>query len=422
MDRRSLLALLASLSTLPSGGGCRRSEREDGRVVVSLWFSYGGKNREVLLDLVGRFNRTQDKVLVKAVFQGDYYEALAKLRTAIAAGAAPTLSHVVVEVLPYLARAGVLEPLDRYEGASELRLVPELAQAKAFRGGAEHPLVGIPFNRSIPVAYLNGRLFREAGVAAPKTWADLVEAARRFTLRSGERTVRFGYGVPLSWWFWVAMVGQAGGEIVDERGNVTFGGAAGEAALRFWQDLVHRERVMRLPPGRDYNAWQATNQDFLAERVAMTWMSTAFMRYLEENAGFPVVVAPLPRREKAAIPTGGTLFIVPAAAPEANKQAAWAFLRFMCEPEQAIEWSTRTGYLPVTEPAVERMRASGFYAKHPNDLVAQRALADVEPWPWAPNLLEIQRDILEPRLEHAVIHDIDAARLLAEARELARRP
>jgi sn-glycerol 3-phosphate transport system substrate-binding protein len=109
------------------------------------------------------------------------------------------------------------------------------------------------------------------------------------------------------------------------------------------------------------------------------------------------------------------------AAPEAEKRAAWEFLRFMGEPEQAMEWATRTGYLPVTEGAVERLHESGFYAKHPNDAVAQAELSHVAPWPWAPNLFRIQRDVLEPRLEDAVIQDRDARVVLAEARELARR-
>jgi sn-glycerol 3-phosphate transport system substrate-binding protein len=419
MDRR---ALLSALATLPFGAGaCRKAHYEDGRAVVTLWYSYGGKNREVLTELVARFNRVQSKVTVDAVYQGDYYEALSKLRTSIAADAAPTLSHVVVEVLPYLAEAGVLEPLDDYEGASSLGLVRELAQAGAYRDGEKRPLVGIPFNRSIPVMYVNGKLFDAEKLEPPRTWSDLLEVAKRLTLRGAGGAERWGFGVPISWWFWVAMVAQAGGEIVEPNGVTTFGGEAGVKALAFWQRLVHRERVMRLPPGRDYNAWQVTNQDFLAGRVAMTWMSTAFMRYLEENARFPVVVAPLPGDLRRAVPTGGTLFVMLRAAPEAEKRAAWEFLRFMAEPEQAMEWATRTGYLPVTEGAVERLHESGFYAKHPNDAVAQAELSHVAPWPWAPNLFRIQRDVLEPRLEDAVIQDRDARAVLSEARELARR-
>lgn len=420
MNRRSLLAALATMPVL-FGAGCRKVSRVDGRVVVSLWYSYGGKNREVLTDLVGRFNRTQSRVLVEATYQGDYYEALAKLRAAIAAGVAPSVTHVIVEVLPYLAEARTLEPLDAYEGAHELGLVRELAQEGAFVGGGARPLVALPFNRSIPVMYLNGALFDAERLERPRTWDELVEAALRLTRRSASNP-RWGFGVPISWWFWFAMLAQAGGELIDPKGVTTFGGEAGVKALAFLQRLVHGERVMRLPPGRDYNAWQVTNQDFLAGRVAMTFMSTAFLRYIEENARFPVMVAPLVANVRRAVPTGGTFFVIPASAPVEEKRAAWEFLRFMSAPEQALEFATRTGYLPVSEGATRRLHQSGFFEKHPNDAVAQKELSHVAPWPWAPNLFRLQRDILEPRLEDAVIENRDAQAVLREARELAQRP
>src|SRR5436309_683428 len=107
MRRRDVLlaaaaAGAAAAATAATTVGCARSmgRRADGRIGVALWFSYGGKNREVLLDLVRRFNERQRDAFVHAVFQGDYFEALAKLRTALAAGAAPAVSHVVGEVVP----------------------------------------------------------------------------------------------------------------------------------------------------------------------------------------------------------------------------------------------------------------------------------------------------------------------------------
>ncbi len=416
MLRRDLLrALAAGVATSAALPACRRARRVDGRTVVTLWFAYGGKNREVLLDLVRRFNASQSRVTVDATYQGDYFEALAKLRTAIAAGAAPTFSHVVGEVVPYLARANVLEPLDAYDGARTLPLVRALAQSGSYVGGDERPLVAIPFNRSTPIMYLNGDVVaRELGGKIPQTWTELEGAAMQLTRRDGD--VRWGFEVPISWWFWVAMVGQAGGRVVAEDGTPTLGGAAGEKALRFWQKLVHEDRVMRPPPGRDYNAWQATNQDFLAGRAAIVWTSTAFLRYLEENARFPVVAAPLPGDVKRSVPTGGTFFVVLRAAPPEEKHGAWEFLRWMCDADQTIDWATRTGYLPVSEPAIAKLDTNGWYAAHPNDRVAYAQLTDADPWPWAPTLFRIQRDVIEPKLEDAILRNRDAHVVLDEAR------
>lgn len=415
--------VLTGLALAAATAGCGRSLRDaKGRVRVRFWHSLGGRNREVLLEIVRRFHAAQDEVVVEPVYQGDYFESLAKLRTAVAAKAAPALSHVVAEVVPYLARASALEALDGYPGTTEkeLGLVPALAQSGAFRArGAPPRLYGIPLNRSTPLAYANGEIFAKAGIRVPRTWAELAWTAKALTLPGG---ARWGHEVPISWWFWVALVGQAGGTVFAEDGTPTLGGEAGARALRFWQDLVHRHAAMRPPPGRDYDAWNVTNQDFLSGKAAYVWTSTAYLRYLEDSARFPVIAAPLPRDLRASVPTGGTFFVLVRHAPEAEKEGAARFLRFFCAIEQATLLATRTGYLPITEGAVSRMREEGFFAKHPNDEVAQAQLAHVEPWPWEPNLFRIERDIVDPKLEEAVLLDRDAAEVLAHARTLAARP
>jgi sn-glycerol 3-phosphate transport system substrate-binding protein len=106
-------------------------------------------------------------------------------------------------------------------------------------------------------------------------------------------------------------------------------------------------------------------------------------------------------------------------APEEEKDAAWAFLRFVHEPEQAMHWATRTGYLPVTRSAVQRLEQTGYYERHPNDRVALDQLSVAQPWPWSLELFRIQREVVQPRLESAVLSRRDAAALLREARELA---
>ena len=342
-----------------------------------------------------QFHASQPLYRVHAVYQGDYFESLAKLRTAIAAKAAPALTHVVAEVVPYLARAETLEALDGYPGMRDLPLVAPLAQAGGFRGGGARALQSIPLNRSTPLMYCNGDIFAKAGLRPPTTWAELRETA---------------------------LVGQAGGSVFDANGRPTLGDDAGVRALKLWQDLVHRDKVMRPPPGRDYDAWNVVNQDFLGGRAAFIWTSTAYIRYLEDNARFPVVAAPLPSDVRASVPTGGTFFVVVKQAPDEEKVAAARFLSFFCEVEQAAYLSTRTGYLPITTTAVDRMRADGFFVKHPNDAIAQAQLANVEPWPWEPLLFRIERDIVDPRLEEAVLLDRDAASMLGRARVLASRP
>jgi sn-glycerol 3-phosphate transport system substrate-binding protein len=116
------------------------------------------------------------------------------------------------------------------------------------------------------------------------------------------------------------------------------------------------------------------------------------------------------------------MFVLLRAAPDEEKLAAWEFVRWMCDTEQTIAWSTRTGYLPVTRPAVARLTEQQWYAHHPNDRVAYDQLTDATAWPWSPELFRIDRDIVEPRLEDAVLSGRDARALMDEARTDAERP
>jgi sn-glycerol 3-phosphate transport system substrate-binding protein len=386
-----------------------------------MWFSYGGKNRLVLEELVQGFNTSQSDVFVHAVFQGDYYEALAKLRVAMAARSAPSVSHVVGEVVPYLSEAQVLADFGAYRLANASDVLPELGQSGSFVNGDRHPLVALPFNRSTPIAYLNGDVFRRAGLSAPRSWEELRDTARALTERRGDRTLRYGFGCPIDWWFWAALVGQAGGELAAPDGTITLGGEQGLEALELWRTLVVSDRSMKPPPGRDYNAWEQTNQDFLAGRVAMIWTSTAFLQYLEENARFELIAAPLPKHVRYSVPSGGTHWVLPASGKSEEQKAAARFVDYMLSPEAAAAFASRTGYIPVTRGAVEHLERTGFFARRPNFGVAMAQLEHARPWPWSPLLFRVQREIVQPRLERAIFGAGDARTLLADARALALR-
>ncbi len=409
LGRRDLVAGGAALL-----GACGAEEG------VPLWFSYGGKNREALLALVAAFNVEHPEHRLKPVYQGDYFELLAKLRTALHAGGPPAITHVVAEILPYLVGAGVLDRLDELpEPTTEAGLVPGLSQGGCFAGPMPRGLYGVPFNRSTPIAFLNGAVLEELSLGPPTTWDELRAFASAATRRGGSGE-RWGYSCPVDWWFWVAMIAQAGGALTDERGGFTFGGEAGARALALWQELVHDRRVMRPPTGRDYNAWQVQNAEFLAGRIAMIWTSTAFVRYLEDNAKFPVVCAPLPRDQRAGVPTGGTMFVVPKGGSPAWRAAASRFLTFMMRPDRSNEFATQTGYIPVTTAGVEELGRSGYYERRPNDRVAVDQLKDVVPWPWHAELFRVQREVVQARLEAAVFERRDPAATVAEATREAR--
>jgi len=418
-----VLGLLLVLSS----GSCKRDDgasEADGVVEVSFWYAYGGTNRQVTEELIASFNASHPKIRVKGTYQGDYFEALAKVRVASRTSRGPAVTHVVSESLPALWEDGLVEPLDGYArgegGATAVDLadfIPALSQDGTFDYlGKEVPLFALPFNRSTPIVFYNKKMLADAGVSPPQTWEELEAAARTLTVREGDQTKVWGFELPISWWFWYALLHQADGRLLSEDGKTAmFGHAAGQEALGLLVRMVKQDKTMKNPPGRDYNAWEVANTDFLSGRVAMIWTSTAFLNYLTENAKFELGTAFLPGFKRKAVPTGGTFFVVMKGRPEAEKRAGWEFVRWMTEPEQTKLWSQKTGYMPVRRSVVESAEMKAFYVEHSNWRTTIDQLDHAVRFPFSPKLLEIQRDLLQPNLEKPVVTDATVESVLGKA-------
>ena len=98
--RRTLAGMLAA--GLLAGARPRRRRP----IIAQFWYSFGGKNREVTEAHIKKFNESQTKYRIEGTFQGDYFQALAKIRAAAATKTAPAVFHVVGEAMPELWQAG----------------------------------------------------------------------------------------------------------------------------------------------------------------------------------------------------------------------------------------------------------------------------------------------------------------------------
>ena len=213
----------------------------------------------------------------------------------------------------------------------------------------------------------------------------------------------WGFEMPISWWFWYAFLHQAGGRLLTADGKQAAFQETGAEVLRFWSDLILKDKTMKRPPGKDYNAWEVANTDFINRRAAMIITSTAFLGYLTENSKFKVGGAFLPGKTRLAAPTGGTFFVMLKDTPQAQKEAGWAFIRWMSEPEQTLYWSKATGYMPVRTSAVQLPATQQFYREQPNYKVAYDQLQHAVRFPFTPALFEIQREQIQNEIEAPLV-------------------
>jgi sn-glycerol 3-phosphate transport system substrate-binding protein len=415
MKRRVLAVVLSSVLAL--GGGPAVAEP----VVAQFWYAFGGNNRVVTEAHIKKFNESQSRYRIEGAFQGDYFQAMAKIRAASVTKTAPPIFHAVGEILPNLWQAGLLESMESHargpNGTDLADFLPGQSQHGYFDylGKAPAPLFALPFFRSTPILYYNAEMLQAKGVKVPGTWEELRDAAEKLTVREGGAVRVYGFEVPVDWWFWYGLLHQAGGSLLTPDGRRAAFRERGTEALQFWVDLVNRDRTMKQPPGKDYSAWEVANTDFLNGRVAMIFTSTAFLNYITQNAKFKVGTAFLPAKVKSAVPTGGTYFVMLKDAPAPQKEAGWAFIKWMTDPAQTISLSKATGYMPIRVSAISSPEMQAFYRENPNYRVALDQLKHAQKFPFSPALYEIQREVIQPNLEAPVLGLRPAAETLAAA-------
>ena len=392
-----------------------------GPIVAQFWYSFGGKNREVTEAHIKTFNESQSKYRIEGTFQGDYFQALAKIRAAAATKTAPAVFHVIGEAMPQLWQQGLFENLEPYakgpNGTNLEDFLPGQTQQTYFDylGKPPAPLFALPFFRSTPILYYNADMLQAKGVAVPATWNELRDAAAKLTVRESSDIKVYGFEVPIDWWFWYALLHEAGGSLLTPDGKKAAFRDKGGEALEFWVDLVNKDKTMKRPPGKDYNAWEVTNTDFVNQRVAMIYTSTAFLNYMTENVKFKLGTAFLPGKVKQAVPTGGTFFVIARDAPQAQKEAGWAFIKWMTDPAQTISLSKATGYMPIRISAVNSPEMQDFYKQNPNYKTAIDQLKTAQRFPFSPGLIEIQREVIQPNLEAAVLGIKTSAEIMQAA-------
>ena len=68
----------------------------------------------------------------------------------------------------------------------------------------------------------------------------------------------------------------------------------------------------------------------------------------------------------------GTNIVIFTKASNAQRAAAWQYMKFLSEPRQTAYWAERTGYLPVTKKALPIMKR--YIATHPYQQIAAQSL------------------------------------------------
>ena len=373
------------------------------QVNLPFWHTAGPPGDKVLEEAIRSFNEGQRVYRLQARYVGDYREAGVKLLSALRAGGAPVLFHGELSFLPRLAQEGVALPLDAYLKDLPKDLYPEMMRAAQVKGKT----YGLPLGLSVPALYYNKDAFRARGLRAPRSWAEVEEAAARLTSRTAK-----GMVVSTDIWSFNAMVMSLGGSLVKD-GLPAFTSKEVVAAL----EMLHRMVQKGHAQARNLAEAQFAVADFLRTKAFMgIGPTTALPVVLAQTAlPFGVGLAPLPREAGGAVPLSGAVLVVLKGASPEQAQGAVAFYRHFLEPRRQAAWVRTTWYLPLRKEAEKEL---SDFLKDPEraQVFAQAEVA--RPWSQDPELV-VWYSYLEEALERSLKQGVKPQVALEEAQRKA---
>lgn len=364
------------------GGGnapAKEATKENGKTVVTFWHVYT-KNfgAPVIKQMVEDFNKSQDKIIVKEVYNPDMYPGLMKnLQADVASGKSPSIAMIGYNYLKYFDQNfKYVSPVDLQKDSPEKDYLEKnyldnvLGLAKV--GNKQ---VGLPFSISAPIVYYNPDLFAAAGLDpqnAPKTWEEVRSAAKTIHDKTGE------YGFYMQEykdnWATQGLLTSNGAEILKDN-KAVFASPASAEAYQLYADMVLKDKSAL------HIAADEGIASFYSGKVGILLGTSAKIGTVMQSSKFNVMAAPFPAfgDKKVQIPAGGNFLAVTAQSKE-EQQAAWEFMKFIMQPKYLAQWTINTGYLPPRQEVVDDPAIKEAIVKTPALKVAFDELPTLSPW------------------------------------------
>jgi len=385
INRRELIATAAASAALLSTPALAQSATE-----IELFFPVpvDGALAKNMATLIKEFNDGHPGIKVTPVYTGSYDETLIKTRAAIKAGRPPAAAIMSANFLFELKLESEIQTLDdliKTDGKQPQQFMGQFFPALTPNAVINREVCGVPFHNSTPILYINAEHFKEAGLDPqnpPRTWDELVVAARALTKREGDRVSRWGIMLPSSYdtcgWLLSALTMSNGGKYFNEEwgGEVYYDTASTLGAVQFWSDLVAKHKVQ---PAGELKAAAVTTA-FLAGQSSMMLNSTGSLTFVRSTAKFPVWVGFVPKNVRNAAPIGGASLVIPAGVEGDRRKAAWTLINWLTSPEKSGWWSRSTGYFAPNMGAYDTPEMKEFVAQHPDAKIAIDQLAYAKPW------------------------------------------
>ncbi|ULR44884.1 extracellular solute-binding protein [Rhizobium sp. K102] len=373
MQAKLLGAVGALLATAFLAGPAAAAEKTK----IDFWFGNSGDIAKRVQEQCDRFNQSQADYEVVCTSQGSYDASLQNTIAAFRAGKQPTIAQVSDAGTLDIMLSGAYYPANKLmaDMGYTVDWNDYFSGISGYYATSKGEMYSFPFNSSTALLYWNKDAFAKIGKDhAPATWK---EAGEDFKALKDA-----GYACPLAFdissnevWQYIEQFEAVNGEPIATKKN----GFEGLDA-----ELVFNKNPLLVSYIKDLKSWydnklaliknKAVGQTFVEAfaagdcQVILTSVGDHGNVGRTAKQGMNWGVAMLPTYGDATRHSsyvGGASLWVLKGHSDAEYKAAAAFFNFIAKPEEALTWSTVTGYIPVRNSGFEYLKKQGFYDKAP---------------------------------------------------------
>lgn len=328
---------------------------------IVFWHAMTGEGQKALEKIVDDYNKSQDEVVVDAIFQGSYEESIVKFKAVSGTKEVPDLVQMNDVSTSFMYRSGAVVPMYEFikedKNFDESKLEDVLLNYYRINGN----LYSMPFNSSTAILVYNKDAFREVGLdpeKAPKSYKEIEEYSRKLVKTNKNGVVdRYGFSIISYAWFIEQLLANDNSLYVDEENGrngklptkVVYGKQL--SVILDWMRRMNTEKLAT-NYGRE---WNTTRSAFNSGKVAMFLDSSAGITGVIKNSNFEVGTAFIPNESgefNGSIIGGASLWITKSE-NKAKQKAAWDFVKYATSKDVQAFWSSKTGYFPVNKESYD---------------------------------------------------------------------
>lgn len=260
-----------------------------------------------------------------------------RMLTAFSASKGPDVCYLITDHLAQFGEMGIIEPLDSYIPEDVKKDYHEKALKAATLNGKVY---GLPMLQTVMAYNYNLDLLEKAGwdtKKLPSNWNELMEMSKMVKEKTGAYGMSMTLGnspnstlYPFLW--------QAGGDVLDEKGNYIMDSEAGIKSMQFMRDLYANKYVP------DNSATALAEHDALFQEGKIAMILSEQLPTVFKELPFKYNVGPAFKEKEEVL--FGTVGSWAMAHNSKNKEAAAKFMLYLTEPDNMKVFLNNTRYVP----------------------------------------------------------------------------